>query len=128
MDSQIFAFMCKTRVVHGPGCASLVGEEVARLGIPRVLLVTDRGVRKAGLLERVEKSLAASGVALEVFDRVEEDADVETMHLGALRVREGGCGAVVVVGGGSPICAGKGIALEAANGREGRGLEGYALA
>lgn len=123
MESSVFSFMCRTKVVHGPGSAALAGDEVSRLGVRRALLVTDRGIRKAGLLEKAEESLAAHGVSWDVFDQVEEDADVETMHLGALRVKEAGCDGVIVVGGGSPICAGKGIALEATNGRKIRELE-----
>ncbi len=124
MEANVFSFMCKTKVVHGPGSTALVGQEAARLGIRRALLVTDRGIRKAGLLEMVGESLSASGVSWEVFDQVEEDADVETMHQGAQRAKETGCNGVVVVGGGSPICAGKGIALEATNGKKVRELEG----
>ncbi|MDP2661912.1 MAG: iron-containing alcohol dehydrogenase [Dehalococcoidia bacterium] len=124
MESNVFSFMCRTKVVHGPGSAALVGEEASRLGIQRALLVTDRGIRKAGLLEKVEESLAAGGVPWEVFDQVQEDAEVETMHLGAVQARESGCDGVVVVGGGSPICAGKGIALEVTNGQKVREYEG----
>ncbi|MDP2937496.1 MAG: iron-containing alcohol dehydrogenase [Dehalococcoidia bacterium] len=124
MEANVFSFMCKTKVVHGPGSVALVGEEAARLGVHRALLVTDRGILKAGLLQMVWESLAAHNVAWEVFDQVEEDAEVETMHLGALRARETGCDGVIVVGGGSPICAGKGIALEATNGKKVREFEG----
>lgn len=124
MVAQVFSFLCKTKVVHGPGSAALLGEEAARLGIKRALLVTDAGVRKAGLLEGAEASLAAQGVTREVFDQVAEDAEVEAMHLGALQAREAGCDGVVVVGGGSPICAGKGIALEVTNGQKVREYEG----
>lgn len=124
MDASILSFMCKTKVVHGPGSAALVGPEAAHLGIRRALLVTDRGIRKAGLLESVEASLGGAGVDWEVFDQVEEDADVETMHRGAVRLAECDCDGVLVVGGGSPICAAKGIALEAANGKKVRDLEG----
>jgi alcohol dehydrogenase class IV len=102
----------------------MVGSEAARLGIKQALLVTDPGVRKAGLLEPIEASLEESSIPYQVFDGVPEDADVETMHQGALALKEAGANGVVAVGGGSPMCAAKGIALEATNGVKVREMEG----
>lgn len=93
----------------------MVGREVAKSGITRAIIVTDRGVRQAGLLEAVEESLSENKIGYEVFDAVEEDADVNIIHKIASQIKETGCNGVVVVGGGSPICAAKGSALEAAN-------------
>lgn len=122
MAGHTSTFLGKTRLVHGFGTASITGQEAARLGIRKALLVTDKGVRSSGLLTGVQASLAASGVAFEIFDEVEQDATVATMQRGAQLAKELNCSGVVVVGGGSPICAGKGIALEATNGQ---GIGGY---
>jgi alcohol dehydrogenase class IV len=125
MTQQISRFMAKTTIYHGIGSRDLVGEEATKLGISRALLVCDPGVRKAGLLGGVEKQLSKSSVAYEVYDEVEEDADVNTVHELASIIRESGCDGVVVVGGGSAMCAAKGAALEATNDvRSIRELEG----
>lgn len=115
MIQQISRFMSKTVVYHGMGGTRLVGGEAAKLGIKRVLIITDQGVRRAGLLQGVEESLSTNGVEYEIFDEVEEDADVEVIHRIALRIKKEGRDGLVVVGGGSPICAAKGGALEATN-------------
>lgn len=119
-------FIFKTTVYHGIGSTELTGGEAAKLGISKAMIITDRGVRKARLLESVQKSLSKSKVAYEVFDQVEEDADVNVMHKIALLIKKTGCNGIVVVGGGSPICAAKGAALEVTNKvKNVRQLEGW---
>ena len=126
---QISRFMAKTTIYHGMGSRDLVGEEATKLGISTALLVCDPGVREAGLLGEVEKQLSKSRVAYEIYDEVEEDADVNTVHELASIIKESGCDGVVVVGGGSARCAAKGAALEATNDvqsiRELEGLNQY---
>lgn len=124
MGMQPTVFLSRTRLVHGAGAASTVGKETSNLGITRALLVTDNGIRDCGILDGIKESLASAEVACEVFDGVTEDATVELMHEGALRARDCRCAGVVVVGGGSPICAGRGIALEATNAEKVSRFEG----
>lgn len=111
-----FAFTVPTRVLYGPGRAAEAGSEARRLGATSVLLVTDAGVRGAGCTERVERAVREAGLPCVVFDDVPVDPDVGTVDRGVGLLRSAGCDLVVVVGGGSPLCAGKGIALVATNG------------
>jgi len=115
MFQTISQFIVKTTMYYGSGSTKLTGTEAGKLGITKALIVTDQGVRNAGLLKHVEESLAENKVASEVFDGVEEDADVNMVHRIASRIKEVGCDGVIVVGGGSPICAAKGASLEATN-------------
>lgn len=114
MIQPISRFMAKTTLYHGFGGARITGEEAVKLGLTKVLIVTDKGVRKAGLLGVVEDSLRQSKIVYEAFDDVPEDADAQTCHKIALILRQDYQG-VVVVGGGSAICAAKGGAMEATN-------------
>jgi alcohol dehydrogenase len=108
-------FIFKTVVHYGIGSSELTGAEAIKQGISKAMIVTDRGVRKAGLLESVERSLSKNNIGYEVFDEVGEDADVNVIHKITVNIKETGCNGIVVVGGGSPICAAKGAALEATN-------------
>jgi len=122
--NQLATFICRTRIYHGLGTATMAGSEAERLGMQKVLLVTDPGIRKAGLLEAVEASLSESRIPCQVFDSVPEDADTGTMGKGTLVLKEAGANGLIAVGGGSPMCAAKGIALEATNGISVREMEG----
>jgi alcohol dehydrogenase len=86
------------------------------LGIKKALLVTDAGVKAAGLIDKALKSLDAVGISTVVFDEVEEDPGTRTVGKGVYLLLSAGCSGIVVVGGGSPLCVGKGAALVATNG------------
>ena len=51
-----------------------------------------------------------------IFDDVEEDPGGTTVAKGAEIARKEKCDGIVVVGGGSPICAGRGIGVVVTNG------------
>ena len=56
-----YLFRQPSFVTYGAGVAALAGEEAQGLGLTRVLVVTDRGVRGAGLVDGVLASLASAG-------------------------------------------------------------------
>jgi len=56
-----------TTVQFDFGAIKLVSGECARLGIKRPLIVTDRGIRASGLLDRLRENLDAA-LGFEVFD------------------------------------------------------------
>lgn len=91
------------------GALSLLPRELKRLGVRRPLVVTDAGVRHAGLLARVEAQLV--GAEFQIFDATPANP-TEAAVLSALAIyMEGRCDGIVCIGGGSPIDLGKGVAL-----------------
>jgi alcohol dehydrogenase class IV len=101
-----------SHIRFGFGVLDELGAALAGLGIARPLLVTDAGVRAAGLLERVT---AACPVPCAVFDATPTNP-TEAAVAAALEVyRADGCDGVVGLGGGSPIDLAKGVALLAAH-------------
>ncbi len=98
-----------TRVTIGAGRAAAVVDEVLRLGGTRVLLISDAGVAKAGLLEGVKGALGSMLVA--TFLDVPQDSSLETVDAAALLGRQAGVDAVVSVGGGSVIDTAKSTAV-----------------
>ena len=98
-----------TRVTIGAGRAAAVVDEVTRLGGSRVLLISDPGVEKAGLLEGVRGALGSMLKA--TFLDVPQDSSLETVDAAAMMGREAGVDAVVSVGGGSVIDTAKATAV-----------------
>ncbi|MFQ5693280.1 MAG: iron-containing alcohol dehydrogenase [Nitrospinota bacterium] len=118
MDIQAVSrtIMWPNRLLFGAGAAGETGAEAARLTGGPVLIVTDAGVAGAGLLEPVEASLRGAGLRAEVFDGCEPNpTDVLVADL-AGRIRAGGFGCVVGVGGGSPVDAAKAALVAATHG------------
>ena len=104
-------FRARTRIVSGPGCvARHLGAEVAALPASRVVVVADRGFAEAGLLDAVVGDLPIA--ALVGVDPGLAEAEA----VGAACVELGADG-VLVVGGGSALCAGKAAAIRLTNSR-----------
>ena len=76
-----------------------------------VFVVTDPGVRKAGLTEALTQGLEQRGIAFEVFSDVETNPRDSTIHAGADIARKAGSDLFVGIGGGSAMDAAKGIAM-----------------
>jgi len=102
-----------TRVVLGEGAVTQCGNEAQRLGAERVLLVSDHGVEKAGLLEPVRAALDAAGLPHESTLDVSSNP-LETEVLGAARVYDDfEANLVLGVGGGSVLDVAKLVRLAA---------------
>jgi hypothetical protein len=102
------------------GAAKLLPAECERLGIRRPLVISDAGVRAAGVLER---ALAAFTTSPPVFDRTPPNPTEAAVREAALVAQSAGCDGLIAVGGGSSIDLAKGVAIAATH--EGP-LVGYA--
>lgn len=88
-----------------------LGEAFSRLGVRRAFLVTDNGVRHAGLTEPVQKAASLAGVTLAVFDEVAPEPPLRVVRRCAESARAHDPDAVVGLGGGSAIDTAKLTAL-----------------
>lgn len=111
--SALIEFKSPARIVFGVNAVEKLCEEIALLGAKRALLVTDPGVRKAGLIDRIEKNLKEASIGYEIFDRVEANPRIQTVHEGAAIYREQKCDLIIGIGGGSPLDAAKAIGVKA---------------
>ena len=115
-EQNIFSFYLPTKLVHGVNSVRETGKEFKNLGATKALVVTDKGVKNAGLVEGVIDSLKKIGIPYVIFEDVEEDPGGVTVGKGAEIASKEKCDGIVVIGGGSPICAGRGIGVVVANG------------
>jgi choline dehydrogenase len=97
------------------GAIQELGGEAGQLGMRRPLLVTDAGVKAAGLLDVALESLRRSDVEPVVFDKVRANPGVELVDAGAAEYRSQGCDGLVAIGGGSSMDTAKGIGVVAAH-------------
>ena len=111
MSSMTYNF--PPAVHFGWGEAENVAGHVKDLKGSKVLIVTDEGCRKVGLLEGVIASLEGEGISFEVFDGVQPNPTDDNVMEGLRVYRETGCDTVIAVGGGSPMDAAKGVILMA---------------
>lgn len=99
------------RVVFGPGALASSKACLAGMGVTRALLVCGQNVAK---LHAVREYVDACQGCIEItiFDEVEPDPSDTTVMRGGATGREAGAEAVIAIGGGSSMDAGKAIAAE----------------
>ncbi len=119
-----FSYEMPTRVEFGRGVAMKTAEEVRRLGCSRVLLLSDGGVKGAGLLDGVRKTLDSASVPCELFLDIEPNPKDRNVEAAAAAARSFKADCIVAVGGGSPIDCAKATAIVAAAGGRARDYEG----
>ncbi|WP_353192612.1 L-threonine dehydrogenase [Pandoraea pnomenusa] len=82
----------------------------------RALIVTDAGLAKAGVADKVSKLLAAQDIQSVIFDGAKPNPTVGNVEAGLAKLQKHQCDFVISLGGGSPHDCAKGIALCATNG------------
>lgn len=113
---RVKSFEMPTVVKHGIGIIKQAGEEIKNLGVSKVLLVTDPGVRKAGLTEPVIDSLKKAQIDFVIFDEVEPNPSIHIVAKGTARYVENQCDGLVAIGGGSSMDTAKAIGVEVVHG------------
>lgn len=109
-----------TNISFGLGASEATADVLRELGVSRPLVVSDHGIKAAGLLDRPGFAfLKSAPLFLEVPTNPTESAVAAGLEM----YRQGDCDGVVAIGGGSPIDLAKGIALLATHEGE---LEQYA--
>jgi aldehyde dehydrogenase (NAD+) len=109
-----FNYNCPTNVIAGHGCLSAIYKVIVDLGCRRAMILTDPGVRKAGLADLVKNTLVDFCVG--IYDNIPPDPDLESVDGAVDKARELKADCIVSVGGGSVIDAGKTVCVALKNG------------
>src|SRR6478736_5890393 len=119
LADRSFEMVLRNRVLFGVGSIGGLPEIVAAAGGSRVFVVTDPGVRRAGVIDPITELLAGAGLATGLFADVEPNPAAATVERGAAVLGDFGFDGTVVVavGGGSSMDAAKAIDLRAVNDR-----------
>jgi len=98
-------------IKFGLGATDEIGHDARRLGVRKVLIVTDRHVAELGLPERVAGLLGEQGIKAEIYDGVEVEPTDRSLEEAADHARTKEFDGLVAVGGGSAIDTGKAVNL-----------------
>lgn len=109
----------KTTAWLGVGAIRKMDDAAAalkNLGVKKVLCVCGgRSYKLTGAWDYVQKACAANGIGIILYDKVTPNPTTDSIDEAAKLGRTGGAQAVIAIGGGSPIDAGKSAAILLAN-------------
>jgi 4-hydroxybutyrate dehydrogenase len=100
-----------TQIQFEYGAVKLLASECERVGIRRPLVVTDAGVKAAGVLQKALDALADLPVT--VFDQTPPNPTEAAVRAAHEAWMTGQCDGLIAVGGGSSIDLAKGLAIMA---------------
>jgi alcohol dehydrogenase class IV len=104
-----------TDIHFGCGVVRSLADRVRSLEARRVLVVTDPGVRAAGIVDEVTATLEQGLIDFTVFDQVTADSGSTIICQGVETLKNTGADLVVGVGGGSALDTAKAVAALATN-------------
>lgn len=106
-----FAFHTTRSIVLQTGAAAAMDRHAGALLGPRILLITDPGLRRLGLCDPAVAALRAAGHEVEIFDSVEPDPSVATVMEAVKAGQAAAVTGVLGFGGGSSLDVAKVAAL-----------------
>lgn len=110
--------------LFGPGCSKEIGNQAKDLGAKKALIVTDEGLLKAGVADKLVGYLDKSGIQSHVYAGAEPNPTDINVHKGVDEYNNNGCDFIISLGGGSSHDCAKGIGLVTAGGGHIRDYEG----
>ena len=110
----MFKFHMPTRVFCGKGCLYENKAEIL-LGKSALIVTGKSSGKKSGALDEVIKILNEEKIPYHVYDKVENNPEINDMARGGEFARECGCDFIIAIGGGSPLDGAKAIAVYATN-------------
>ncbi len=119
MTSRYYEFHCPVKILAGLKALEHLPSELAERGCNAPMVLTDKGVRQAGLIRHVELAFAEADLALDnIFDDIPPDSSTDIVEHIARVFREHRCDSLIAVGGGSVMDTAKAVNILVSEGGE----------
>lgn len=108
---KTYSIFLPNNLVFGVGAVEKVGEKAKELGKSKALVITDKGIVGAGLLERVLTPLEQAGLKAHIFDQIEPNPRDHTVSKAFEFGKKKEVDLIIGLGGGSPVDAAKAVGV-----------------
>lgn len=113
--------------IVGPGALSEGIQEIAKMNLGKALIVTDKGIIEAQIIDDVTKKLTENNLEFAIFSEVSPNPTVKNVNEGLELLKKENCDYIISLGGGSPQDTAKAIGILATNGGDIRDYNGVFL-
>ncbi len=105
-----YRFCSRVRTISGHNSLSRLPALLQSLNASKPIIITDRGVQKAGLVKLVQAPLDAASIVIPIiYTDVPSDSDVDTVNTIAHEYTKHNCDSIIAIGGGSVLDTAKGV-------------------
>jgi len=119
-----FEFILPTKIRYGAGILKTLGEELKNLKARKVMVITDKGLVNAGMVEKVITIINDENMDYIIYDEIEANPKDYNVEACANVARKEYIDTIVAFGGGSPIDAAKAVTVLAKQGGKVRDYQG----
>src|SRR5690625_1212211 len=106
---MIKQFSVTTKLITGPGSREMLPEQLKQMGAKNILIVTDKGIVNAGVLDKLLAHL--EDFNHQVYDKVIPNPDVQSVTEAFDEVKDNEIDLVIAIGGGSSMDTAKSICV-----------------
>ena len=124
LADQTFGFFIPTVTLMGVGSSKETGAQAKALGATNLLIVTDAGLNKMGVADKIKSYITEAGLKAAIYDGSEPNPTDKNVREGVKAYVANKCDGLVSLGGGSSHDCCKGIGLMVSNGGDIRDYEG----
>lgn len=101
--------------IFGDSARLLAGRYAKNLAAKKILIVTDPGIVKVGLVDEISEILNNENLEYEIYDNVTPNPRDQEVMEGAEVYSSEECNLIIALGGGSPMDCAKGIGIVSSN-------------
>src|SRR5690554_8239971 len=107
---SFYELFCPVKLVSGVAALEHVPYELSVRNASKPLIITDKGVRGAGLVDIALEAFTGGDLNVgAVYDDVPPDSSLDVVRRAAQLYRDKGCDSIIAIGGGSVIDTSKGV-------------------
>ena len=106
-----FRFSVPQDITFGEGSLAKLPEILKKQGAAKALLVSDRGLEKLGVVEKVKRIAEEAGITVAEFLDVEPNPSVHTVDSAVQAYQESGAESIIALGGGRPMDVAKAVGV-----------------
>lgn len=114
--TNITEFLARTKLITGSGSISKLVDEVDATQHNTMLIITDKGIKNSGILEKVKENLSSKDLKFETFDDVHPNPSITDTDKIYETFKNSDIQSILAVGGGSVIDTAKALSVLFTNG------------
>lgn len=110
-----FQFLLSTKIILGKDQLNSLGDQLAEINAKKIMIVTDKGLIKAGIVDKVLDIIKRNNIDYYLYDEVIPNPTINVVDEAAAICKNENCNVLIAIGGGSAMDTTKGISVMATN-------------